>query len=109
MSIVLSSASAYPSTSSRLTSILDVPVPSAEQSAQLIDLQPRIAKIETLQAAQNKDIAALRRRTAAVIQRCYAVDIVRVGESWAELEGRVGQVEQKVRRVELAKRIDDEL
>jgi hypothetical protein len=31
------------------------------------------------------------------------------GESWAELEGRVGQVEQKVRRTALARRMDDDL
>jgi Fe2+ transport system protein B len=86
----MASASAYPSTASRLTSILDVPV-------------------EALQAAQNVDIADLRERSAAVIQRWYTVDILRAGESWAELEGRVEQVEQKVRRTALAKRLDDDM
>lgn len=86
-----------------------MPVPSAEVSAQLIELQPRVAKVEALQAAQSADIAALRQRTAAVIQRWYAVDILRVGESWAELEGRVQQVEQKVRRAALLKRQDDDI
>ena len=105
----MASASAYPSTASRLTSILDVPIPPAELSAQLIDLQPRIAKVEALQAAQNADIAELRERSAAIIQRWYAVDILRAGESWAELEGRVEQVEQKVRRTALAKRLDDDM
>lgn len=109
LSIVLASASSYPSTSSRLTSILDVPIPPAELSAQLIDLQPRIAKVEALQAAQNADIADLRQRSAAAIQRWYAVDILRTGESWAELEGRVEQVEQKIRRAALAKRLDDDM
>ncbi|PQE18029.1 Nuclear distribution RO10 protein [Rutstroemia sp. NJR-2017a BVV2] len=109
LSIILASASSYPSTASRLTSILDVPVPSAEVSAQLIELQPRVAKVEALQAAQSADMAALRQRTAAVIQRWYAVDILRTGESWAELEGRVEQVEQKVRRAALVKRLDDDI
>ncbi|KAN0089431.1 hypothetical protein V8E51_019691 [Hyaloscypha variabilis] len=108
-SIVMASASAYSSTASRLTSILDVPVPPAELSAQLIDLQPRIAKLEALQAVQNVDIAELRERSAAVIQRWYTVDILRAGESWAELEGRVEQVEQRVRRTGLAKRLDDDM
>jgi hypothetical protein len=109
LAIVLASASSYPSTASRLTSILDVPVPSAELSAQLIDLQPRIAKVEALQAAQNADMASLRERTAAVIQRWYTVDILRAGESWAELESRIEGVEQKVRRAALAKRLDDDM
>ncbi|KAM3083901.1 hypothetical protein ACMFMG_001993 [Clarireedia jacksonii] len=108
LSIILASASSYPSTASRLTSILDVPVPSAAVSAQLIELQPRVAKVEALQAAQSADITALRQRTAAVIQRWYAVDILRTGESWAELEGRVEQVEQKIRRAALVKRLDDD-
>jgi hypothetical protein len=105
----MASASAYSSTASRLTSILDVPVPPAELSAQLIDLQPRIAKLEALQAAQNVDIAELRERSAAVIQRWYTVDILRAGESWAELEGRVEQIEQRLRRAGLAKRLDDDM
>jgi hypothetical protein len=86
-----------------------MPVPSAELSAQLIDLQPRIAKVEAIQAAQNADMAALRERTAEVIQRWYTVDVLRAGESWAELEERVEGVEQKVRRAALAKRLDDDM
>ena len=109
LAIVLASASSYPSTASRLTSILDVPIPPAELSAQLISLQPRIANVETLQASQNADVAALRERSAAVIQRWYTVDVLRDGETWAELEGRVEHVEQNVRRVALAKRLDDDM
>ncbi|QSZ36991.1 hypothetical protein DSL72_009083 [Monilinia vaccinii-corymbosi] len=107
--IIMASASSYPSTASRLTSVLDMPIPSAESSAQLIDLQPRIAKIEALQMAQNVELSALRQRTAAVIQRWYTVDVLRTGESWAELEERVQQVEQKVRKAALIKRLDDDM
>jgi hypothetical protein len=106
---VTASASSYPSTASRLTSIRDVPIPPAELSAQLIDLQPRIANVEALQAAQNSDIAELRARSAAVIQRWYTLDILQAGESWAELESRVEQAEQKVRRTALTKRLDDDM
>jgi hypothetical protein len=109
LAIVLASASSYPSTASRLTSILDVPIPPAELSTQLIALQPRIAKVEALQAAQKTDIAVLRERSASVIQRWYTVDVLRVGETWAELEGRVEHAEQNVRRAALAKRLDDDM
>jgi hypothetical protein len=109
LSIVTASASSYPSTASRLTSIRDVPIPAAELSAQLIGLQPRIAKVEALQTAHNSDIAELRARSAAVIQRWYTLDVLQAGESWAELESRVEQVEQKVRRAVLTRRLDDDM
>jgi hypothetical protein len=109
LSIVLASASSYPSTASRLTSIRDVPIPPAELSAQLINLQPRIAKVEALQASQNADIMELRERSAAVIQRWYTKDVLGAGEIWADLEGRVAVVEQKIRRATLAKRLDDDM
>lgn len=105
----MASASSYPSTASRLTSILDLPIPSGDLSTQLIELQPRVAKVESLQAAQNSDLAELRERSAALIQQWYAMDIIQAGDSWAELEGRVEQVEQQMRRASLAKRVDDAL
>ena len=37
------------------------------------------------------------------------MDVLRDGETWAELEGRVEHVEQNVRRVALAKRLDDDM
>ncbi|KAH6675125.1 hypothetical protein B0J14DRAFT_29477 [Halenospora varia] len=109
LAIVLASASSYPSTASRLTSINDTPIPPTQLSAQLIELQPRIAKIGALQVAQNAEVAVLRERSAALIQRWYTIDILGAGDSWAELEGRVGQVEQRVRRAALAKRLDDDM
>ncbi|KAL3418951.1 nuclear distribution protein [Phlyctema vagabunda] len=109
LSIVLASASSYPSTASRLTSITDMPIPSADSSAQLIELQPRIAKVEVLQRAQQADIAELRQRTAATLQRWYALDVLGAGDGWAELEGRVEAVEQRVRRATLAQKLDTEM
>ncbi|KAH8647427.1 hypothetical protein BGZ60DRAFT_474486 [Tricladium varicosporioides] len=109
LAIVLASASSYPSTASRLTSINDTSIPPTQLSAQLIELQPRIAKIGALQVAQNAEVAALRERSAALIQRWYTIDILGAGDSWAELEGRVGQVEQRVRRAVLAKRLDNDM
>lgn len=108
-SIVLASSSAYPSTASRLTSIMDVPVPPADLSAQLIELVPRIAQLEAIQATQDGEIAELRARSAAAIQQWYTNDILRAGDAWADLEGRVEQGEQKVRQATLAKKMEDSL
>jgi len=109
LAIILSSASSYQLTASRLTSILDVPVPEAEASANLIDLQPRIARLELLQAEQEKELTELKSRSAAILQRWYAVDILGVGDCWAEVEGRVMAVEQTIRRADLARENDAEL
>ena len=68
-----------------------------------------MAKLEAIQASQNTDVAELRERSAAVIQRWYTVEVLHSGATWAELEGRVEHVEQKVRRAALAKRLDDDM
>ncbi|EPE36928.1 hypothetical protein GLAREA_09091 [Glarea lozoyensis ATCC 20868] len=109
LSIVLASASSYSSTASRLTSVNDTPIPPTELSTQLINLHPRIAKISALQTLQSVEITELRERSAALVQKWYTTGVLGQGETWAELEGRVGRVEQKVRRTALAKRMDDEL
>lgn len=108
LSIVLASASAFPSTASRLTSIMDVPIPQAELSTQLINLVPRIAKLEVVQASQNAEISQLRERSAVLVQKWYSSDILRAGGSWADMESRVGQVEQQVRRAALARRLEND-
>ncbi|KAI9862007.1 MAG: hypothetical protein M1824_001752 [Vezdaea acicularis] len=107
LAIVLASASLYHSTTSRLTSISDVPVPPAESSAALITLQPRIAKVGLEREAQAREIAELRQRTAAVLERWYEVAVLGGGECWAEWEERVQQAERTIRRAEMIRERDD--
>ena len=80
-----------------------MPLPLAKSSASLIDLQPRVSRLEALQGVQNADLALLRKRTASIIQRWYMVDVLRAGESWAEFERRIEVIEQKLRRAARAK------
>lgn len=96
--IVLAAASSYPQTASRLTSILDMPVPPTESSAQLVATRANVARLEILQDAQILEITSLKQRSAAVLQRWYSVDIVKAGECWVDIEGRVELVEQNLRR-----------
>lgn len=105
-SMVLAAASSFHQTASRLTSVNDTPLPTAELSTQLIEAAVRAARIEVLQESQSREIAALKQRSAAVLQWWYSVDILQVGESWADLEGRVEAVEQAVRRVNSARQHD---
>jgi hypothetical protein len=107
-STVLAAASSFHQTASRLTSVNDTPLPSAEASTQLIDAAVRAAKVEVLQESQLREIAALKERSAAVLQRWYSVDILQVGECWADLEARVELVEQGVRRINSAKQHEED-
>lgn len=60
-----------------------------------------------LQQAQSQDIANLQQRTAALLQRWYAINILSGGECWAELTDRVEHVERRVRR--LAREREEEM
>lgn len=100
-SIVLSSASSYPETASRLTSLKDLPIPPAAASASLITLQPRLDKLVAVQDEQAKEIAELRSRSAAVLERWYEISLVGGGECWAEWEARIEKAERIVRRQEI--------
>ncbi|KAJ5689473.1 hypothetical protein N7462_003865 [Penicillium macrosclerotiorum] len=102
-SIVLSYATTFPETASRLTSLNDLPVPEAESSAALIALQPQLDRLAQTQTEQAAIISELRIRTARVLQRWYEVGLVGSGECWAEWEGRLEDVEREVRRREVIK------
>ena len=98
--IVAAHSPLYHQTASQLTSIHDLAIPSSSLSTSLISLQPRIAKIQSLQEAQAKEMAALRARSAKAVQRWYELGVLGQGECWAEWEGRMEECEKKVRRVE---------
>ncbi|KAI9873700.1 MAG: hypothetical protein M1830_010708, partial [Pleopsidium flavum] len=66
--IVNSCATLYHTSASRLTSIQDVAIPSANASASLIELNARLARIMLLQDAQSAEIAELRSRSVALIE-----------------------------------------
>ncbi|MCJ1466840.1 hypothetical protein MMC07_005461 [Pseudocyphellaria aurata] len=100
IAIVSSYATLFPTTASRLKSINDVPIPPLDSSATLISLQQRIARLELLQEAHARSVADLRLRSASVIQRWYELGVLGGGECWTEWEGRVMNVEKRVRRVE---------
>lgn len=70
-------------------------------------MQPRIAKVELVQAGQDAEIRELRDRSAAVVEAWYKGAVLGAGEAWAELEGRVQGVERKVKRAERLKSDDD--
>ncbi|EGC47280.1 nuclear distribution protein RO10 [Histoplasma capsulatum var. duboisii H88] len=79
-SIILSYASAFPETASRLTSLKDLPIPPASLSASLIELQPRLDRLVAVQEQQAAEIAELRTRSALVAKRWVEVGVLGGGE-----------------------------
>ena len=102
-SMVLSYTSAFPETASRLTSLNDLPIPNAQTSAALIELQPQLDRVARGQEQQAHVISELRVRTARVLQQWYEVGLVGAGECWAEWEGRLEDVEREVKREEVVR------
>ncbi|KAN0071692.1 hypothetical protein V8E54_010288 [Elaphomyces granulatus] len=100
-SIVLSYASTFPETSSRLTSLNDLPIPEPTLSASLIELQPRVDKLIQIQERQAKEVSDLRTRSARLLQRWYEVGLVGSGECWAEWEARLEDVDREIKREEV--------
>ncbi|EEP78826.1 predicted protein [Uncinocarpus reesii 1704] len=99
-SIVLSYATAFPETASRLSSLQDLPIPPAKASTSLIELQPRIDRALREEERQAGELAELRARSALLMKRWMEVGIVGGGEVWGEWEERVRMAEREVRRLE---------
>ncbi|GJC97676.1 Nuclear distribution protein [Colletotrichum higginsianum IMI 349063] len=100
---VLASAASFPATASSLTSVNDCPIPESSQSAALASLVPKMRGIETMQIAQEAEMADLRARSEEVLKRWYQHSILGASEFVADVEGRVELVERRVRRAEREK------
>ncbi|ERF69113.1 hypothetical protein EPUS_01069 [Endocarpon pusillum Z07020] len=99
-SIVLAHASSFSETVSRLMSVQELPLPAASASADLIAVQPRLKKVQEVQAAQLREVSDLRARSARLAERWLEAGVVGQAETWAEWEERVRVVERGVRRME---------
>ncbi|KAF7546872.1 hypothetical protein G7Z17_g8129 [Cylindrodendrum hubeiense] len=105
-SIVLASASSFPSTLSSLTAIKDSPIPDPAESTTLIVLGDRMKAIEATQVAQVAEMADLRRRSERIIRSWYESGVLNNSSVMADLESRVELAERQVRRAE--RELDEE-
>ncbi|KAG7416031.1 hypothetical protein Forpe1208_v005951 [Fusarium oxysporum f. sp. rapae] len=108
-SIVLASASAFPTTLSSLTAIKDSPIPDPADSAALVALQDRMRAIEATQIAQAAEMADLRQRSEVAVRSWYETGILDNSKTMASLESRVKVVERQVRRAERELEAEEEL
>jgi len=100
---VLSHSTLYTSTSSRLQTLQTLRVPSASQSANLMNARPRLLLLKKRQEEIDAELAELRGRSTKVLEWWVKTGVVGMGELWEDWEGRVKGVEREVRRAERRK------
>jgi hypothetical protein len=99
-SVVLSNATLYPETASRLSSLQSLQIPPAESSAMLVGLA---RDIESCQQEQNKlddQVQELRQRSARCLEWWVKTGVVGMGNLWEDWEDRMIQLERQVSRFE---------
>jgi hypothetical protein len=107
--LVLSHAQLYSSISGQLQSLQETDVPDPTSASKLRELQPRIDKAAARQEQQATELAELRSRSAAAVEKWYETGVLGMAERWAEWEERMRDVEIVVRRLEAVKKRDEEL
>jgi hypothetical protein len=107
--LVLSHAKLYSTISGQLQSLQESSVPKSTSASKLRDLQPRIDKAAARQEQQAIELAELRSRSAAAVEKWYETGVLGMAERWAEWEERMRDVEIVVRRMEAVKKRDEEL
>lgn len=106
--IVLAHEQTYRTLSAQLQQLQNLKVPDTAHSAHLVNQRQRIAKVRTRQLEQMEEMQELRNRSARVLEFWYEGGVLGMGEMWAQLEARVRACEIAVRRVEAAKRREDD-
>lgn len=107
--LVLSHAQLYSRVAGQLQSLNETSIPDPTSASKLRELEPRIAKATAKQDKQAKELADLRSRSAAAVERWYETGVLGMAERWAEWEERMRDVEIVVRRLEAMKKREEEL
>lgn len=107
--LVLSHAQSYSKISGQLQSLQETSVPDPTSASKLRELQPRIDRAAARQEKQAAEVAELRSRSAAAVEKWYETGVLGMAEQWAEWEERMRDVEIVVRRLEAVKKREEEL
>jgi len=100
--IVLAHSKLYHNISMQLSQVQDTPIPDPASAAKLIELRPRIDRLQARQNEQAQEFATLRTRSAKVLEAWHETGVLGMAERWAEWEERLRDVEILVRRREAA-------
>jgi hypothetical protein len=107
--LILAHAQLYSRVSGQLQSLQETSVPDPTSASKLRELQSRIEKAAARQQQQAYELAELRSRSAAAVERWYESGVLGMAERWAEWEERMRDVEIVVRRLEAMKKREEEL
>ncbi|KEF61630.1 uncharacterized protein A1O9_03198 [Exophiala aquamarina CBS 119918] len=99
-SIVLSHATLYPETASRLSSLQTLQIPPAEQSSKLIALSPGLEESRKVGRQMEQEVRELRERSVRCLEWWVKIGVVGMGEMWEDWETRIADVERNVIRWE---------
>jgi len=107
-SLVLSHTPSYHATTSRLTSLNDLPIPDASLSANLITLIPRLERARDVGKRQEREVAKLEEQSSMAVGRWHEVGVVGMGECWSEWETRLTGAELAIRREQARRKREGE-
>ncbi|KAK5136678.1 hypothetical protein LTR08_002331 [Meristemomyces frigidus] len=105
--LVLAHAPLYTTLSHHLTQLHATPLPDPTGAAKLVDLHARVARAAQKQAQQARDVAALRARSARVVEAWYEAGVLGMGAQWADWEERVREGEILCRRREARRKREE--
>jgi hypothetical protein len=105
-SIVLSHATLFPETASRLSSLETLQIPPAEQSRKLVSLMPKLNHCHEEEARLEEEVRELRERSARCLEWWVKVGVIGMGDLWEDWERRITEVERHLIRWE--RRVKDE-
>jgi hypothetical protein len=106
-SVVLAHAALYPETASRLSSLQTLQIPGAEQSANLVDLRPKIEILRNQQEDLQEQVRMLRERSARILQWWVEVGVVGMGGLWEDWVERIEDIDKTLKRWERQKAEED--
>lgn len=106
--IVLTSSNAIQNTSNQLAALEQLDLPDSRGYASLVAIRGRIARASAVQQRQIAQVEQLRRESAEMLAHWYGESVLQSNESIAEWSERLGRVEQRVRRREVAAKRDRE-
>ncbi|KIW27002.1 uncharacterized protein PV07_06784 [Cladophialophora immunda] len=99
-SVVLSHATLYPETASRLSSLQTLQIPPADQSSKLVSLAPRLEKLRQEEDQIQEEVRELRERSARCLEWWVKIGVVGMGDMWEDWERRTAEVERNIIRWE---------
>ncbi|EXJ80387.1 hypothetical protein A1O1_08531 [Capronia coronata CBS 617.96] len=99
-SIVLSHATLFPETASRLSSLQTLQVPPAEQSSKLASLIPRLAQCKEAERSMGEDIRELRERSTRCLEWWVKIGVIGTADLYEDWEIRIHEIERHLIRSE---------